>query len=68
MYDINDLLELEGFDSVEELLEEFAMDSTVPGICTHCGNAYYYEPDQYEGWCDTCDAGTVKSALILLGM
>jgi hypothetical protein len=54
--------------TVEELLEEYALDCTVPGICIKPGCSYsaHYEPDQREGWCEECHTGTVASLLVLL--
>ena len=56
--------------SVDELLEEYGLDSLVPGICMNPGCEYVteYEPDQREGWCGACGTTTVRSALILAGM
>ncbi|MEO6191608.1 MAG: hypothetical protein ABIS20_01245 [Thermoanaerobaculia bacterium] len=56
--------------SADELLENAAMDSAVPGICTNNGCDYTaeYEPDQDAGWCEECNVGTVASALILAGV
>jgi hypothetical protein len=56
--------------SVGELLEEYGLDSTVPGICINEGCEYVteYEPDQREGWCGTCGTTTVRSALVLAGV
>lgn len=55
---------------VDELLENAAIDSVVPGICTNDGCNYTaeYEPDQDAGWCEECDTTTVASALILAGV
>jgi hypothetical protein len=56
--------------TVDELLNEYATDSVVPGICMNKGCDYTaeYEPDQDAGWCDVCDTETVTSALILAGV
>jgi hypothetical protein len=56
--------------SVEELLEEWALDSVVPGICMNpdCEYTAEYEPDQREGWCGACGTQTVQSAFVLLGV
>jgi ssDNA-binding Zn-finger/Zn-ribbon topoisomerase 1 len=56
--------------SVEELLEEWALDSVVPGICMNpdCEYTAEYEPDQREGWCEACGTPTVQSAFVLLGV
>ena len=56
--------------SVNDLLEEYGLDSLVPGICMNPGCEYVTEsePDQREGWCGACGTTTVKSALVLAGM
>ncbi|HWM90305.1 MAG TPA: hypothetical protein VN493_06015 [Thermoanaerobaculia bacterium] len=56
--------------SVEELLEDFALDSLVPGICMNaeCDFTTEYEPDQRAGWCEHCGSQTVKSLLVLVGV
>ena len=63
---LEDLADASGM-SVDELLENAAIDSVVPGICTNSGCDYTaeYEPDQDAGWCEECETGTVASALIL---
>lgn len=55
--------------SAEELLEEYGLDSIVPGICMNPGCEFTteYEPDQREGWCGACGTTTVRSALVLAG-
>ena len=70
MSKLQTLIELEGFDTVDGFLVEFAFDSTVPGICMNpdCDYTTYYEPDQDEGWCEICDTNTVKSGLLLAGI
>ena len=70
MSKLDDLLEIEDFKDSLEFAEEYVFASTVPGICTNslCYNVYNYEPDQDEGWCDSCESNTVKSGLILAGM
>jgi len=69
MNKLNELLDQEGM-TMEEFLEEYALDSMVPGICMNDGCDYStcYEPDQSEGWCDNCQTNTVCSALVLLGV
>lgn len=55
--------------SVMDMLEKYHTDSVVPGICTRCRMVHdSCEPDAEENWCDECDAGTVKSILILAGI
>jgi hypothetical protein len=64
---LNELVESEGFDTLEELLAAVITDSVSPGICMTEGCSYTteVEPDQREGWCEVCDKGTVVSALVL---
>lgn len=64
------LLQIEGYDSVEQLAEAVVSDSVSPGICTNDGCDYTVEvePDQTQGWCEACGTGTVKSALVLAGL
>jgi hypothetical protein len=64
------LLQSEGYDTLEELLEAVFSDSVSPGICMNSGCDYIteVEPDQTEGWCEVCGTNTVKSAPILAGI
>ena len=64
------LAEIEGYSSVDALIEAAAFDSVSPGICTTLGCDYTVEvePDQDRGWCENCDKGAVKSALVLAGL
>lgn len=64
------LAEIEGFQSIEELLEAYVTDSVCPGICMNegCDYTIEVEPDCSEGWCEECDTNTVKSAMILMGV
>jgi hypothetical protein len=63
------IAEIEGFDSVQAMLEVAATDSVCPGICVKCGwVTSETEPDQDQGWCEHCGGNTVKSALILAGL
>jgi hypothetical protein len=59
-----------GHDDPLDLMEEVHMDSVQPGICMTLGCEYTtdVEPDQREGWCEFCEAGTVKSISVLLGV
>ncbi len=61
------LAELEGYESVEALLEVAQFDCVIPGICTTAGCTYTVEvePDQREGFCEACGTSTVQSALVL---
>jgi hypothetical protein len=64
------LAEIEGYDSIEEMLEQSTFDSTIPAICTNadCEATYWYEPDCIGGWCEECGTNSVSSCLILAGM
>lgn len=67
---LQQLVEIEGFEDDLELLEAYSTDSVCPGICITpgCGYSNEVEPDQTEGWCEECQKGTVKSAMILAGI
>ena len=55
--------------TVEQMLDKYATDSVVPGICVKCHMVHdSCEPDAEENWCDECDEGTVKSILVLAGI
>jgi hypothetical protein len=67
------LAEIEGFESVTALIEANCIDSVVPAICCNpdnpdCNYTEGMEPDQQRGWCDECQANTMKSCLILAGV
>ena len=64
------LLEIEGYDSVEALMEAVFSDSVSPAICMSpdCDYVCEMEPDQTEGWCDECRANTMTAAPILAGL
>ena len=71
--DINDqhklkqLMEVEGFDSVLDMLEEAVYSGDCYGICTnsHCDYTIPIEPDSTSGHCEKCNTRTVKSCLAL---
>lgn len=48
------LAEIEGYESVEDMLEATALDAISPAICVADGCDYSaeMEPDQREGWCE----------------
>lgn len=56
--------------SVSELVEEYALEGVVPGICMreHCDYTADIEPDEREGWCEECGMRTVRSVIILAGL
>jgi len=64
------LCTIEGFESLDQLLEATALDSVSPAICMTEGCSYTceMEPDQDRGWCEECRSNTMKSALILAGV
>ena len=67
-FDLDYLAREEGYVTGEELLHTVALSSVQPGLCTHCGYvASSVEPDQAEGWCEECEAGTVQSVSVLGG-
>jgi hypothetical protein len=67
---LNKLIEIEGFDTFEELAEAVFSDSVSPAICCNpdCNYTCEMEPDQDRGWCDECHTNTMQSALILAEM
>jgi hypothetical protein len=64
------LLEIEGYEKLEDLLEAVFSDSVSPAICMNEGCAYTceMEPDQTEGWCDECRTNTMTAAPVLAGI
>ena len=65
------LAELEGFESGFDLLEEYALESVMPAICTVCLDwVEYLEPDA--SGCKICeycvDGGSVSSALVVANL
>jgi hypothetical protein len=66
---LDQLVESEGYDSLDDLIAATVSDSVSPAICLNEGCDYTaeMEPDQREGWCEACGTNTVASALILAG-
>ena len=64
------LLETEGYATLEELLEAVVSDSVSPAICMNprCSFTTEMEPDQDAGFCEECGTQSVKSALVLAGL
>jgi hypothetical protein len=56
--------------SVGELIETYALDEVVPGICMNPGCTYSteVEPDLCTGWCEECETQSVQSGLVLAGI
>ena len=69
MSKIKELAEIEGFDSVDEMIGAVGLDSVMPGICKipDCDYVTDVEPDSRSGWCENCEKQTVVSALELYG-
>jgi predicted Zn-ribbon and HTH transcriptional regulator len=67
-YGFPKLIEEEGMTETE-FLDEFGLESVMPGICTKCGTVSdRCEPDMRDGWCSECKSQKVKSGLVLLGI
>jgi len=66
---LDQLVEIEGYDSLDDLLPAAVADSVCPAICMNDGCDYTaeMEPDQDRGWCESCGTNTVTSALVLAG-
>jgi hypothetical protein len=64
------LIEIEGFDTIEELMEAVFSDAVSPAICMNegCDFSCEMEPDQDRGWCDECHTNTMKAAPVLAGL
>ena len=64
------LVEIEGYETVEALLQAVIGDSVSPAICMNDGCDYTceMEPDQTRGWCDECRTNTMKAAPVLAGI
>jgi hypothetical protein len=64
------LIEIEGYDSFEELAEAVFSDAVSPAICVNegCDFTCEMEPDQDAGYCEECHTNTMKSAPVLAGL
>ena len=64
------LCDLEGFKSLDDLLQAAATDSVCPAICMTegCNYSTEMEPDQDRGYCESCGGNTMASALVLAGL
>ena len=64
---LEELAEIEGFIGASELIEYYAIDCVVPGICMNplCSVTMDVEPDQEQGWCSECETNTIRSCLVL---
>jgi hypothetical protein len=64
------LIEIEGYDSADELLAAVFSDSVSPAICMNegCNFTCEMEPDQDRGFCDECRTNTMTAAPVLAGI
>jgi hypothetical protein len=64
------LVEIEGYDSADELMEAVLSDSVSPAICINegCDFTCEMEPDQDAGYCEECHTNTMKAAPVLAGL
>ena len=64
------LIEIEGYDSIEEFAQAVLSDSVSPAICMNedCNFTCEMEPDQDAGYCEECRTNSMQSALILAGL
>jgi hypothetical protein len=64
------LLEIEGYDSVETLMEAVFSDSVSPAICMNedCDFTCEMEPDQDAGHCEECCTNSMVAAPVLAGL
>jgi hypothetical protein len=64
------LVEIEGYDSADELMGAVFSDAVSPAICMNegCDFACEMEPDQDAGWCEECRTNTMKAAPVLAGL
>lgn len=70
LHKLAQLANMEGFSTVEEMLENDSIDSVASGICTNPGCDYCdsVDPDCSNGYCPECDSNTVQSSLNLAGV
>ena len=64
------LIEIEGYDSIEALMEAVLGDSVSPAICMNedCDFTCEMEPDQDAGYCEECHTNTMTAAPVLAGL
>jgi len=64
------LVDIEGYDRLEELLEAVFSDSVSPAICMNedCNFTCEMEPDQDAGYCEECHTNTMTAAPVLAGL
>ena len=64
------LLDDVGMDDANEIMEAYAFESVVPGVCKdkECLAVVDVEPDADKGWCPECQNQTIVSCLRLWGV
>ena len=64
------LIDIEGYESVDQLLEAVLGDTVSPAICINadCSYTCEMEPDQRCGYCDECHTNTMVAAPVLAGL
>jgi hypothetical protein len=64
------LIEIEGYDGVEDLAQAVLSDAVSPAICMNedCNFTCEMEPDQDAGYCEECHTNSMKAALVLAGL
>jgi hypothetical protein len=64
------LLEIKGYERIEDLFEAVFSDSVSPAICMNedCSFTCEMEPDQDAGYCEECHTNTMAAAPILTGI
>lgn len=67
---LTELAEAWGYADPMDLIEDYVFDGVMPGICQNegCDYSTEYEPDQEQGWCESCGTNTVMSASIMAGV
>lgn len=70
MSKLNTLIEIEGFNNVDDFVEHYSRQPLIPGICMnkYCDAVYHYEIDQDAGFCEDCETNSVMSGFILAGV
>lgn len=63
------LCQIEGYENAHDLVHAVALDTVCPAICMTegCDHTADMEPDQREGYCESCGGNTMVSSLILAG-
>jgi hypothetical protein len=64
------LVEIEGYEASDDLLEAVFSDAVSPAICMNDG-CYFtceMEPDQCAGYCEECHTNTMTAAPVLAGL